>query len=179
MKLWLIHSLGALGFKRTRGALCFCSHPPSSSSSSSCFLLPVPDLRFLSHRHRFQNFAQRSFNDSVFRASCVHYVWRDTAAVPSPLSYPDTLRKTPAQACEAMGWWLSLQRAQHAHSEFRRLFCLEQKDGIPLYDTSLALKVVHSWGQGSRGSLPGGDVVLVTTCTETVTGSTRWSIFLN
>lgn len=39
---------------------------------------------------------------------------------------------------------------------------------IPLYDTSLALRVVNSWGQGGGGSLPSDEVVLVTTCTATI-----------
>ena len=59
-----------------------------------------------------------------------------------------------------------------AHSEFRGIFCLERKTAASFTDTSLALKVVNSWGQGGRHSWPGDDVVLVTAFTGTLTGFT-------
>lgn len=102
------------------------------------------------------------------------YIMCGGSQLPSPLSSRIRIRCLRRQPRRARQW------AEGTARSFRvETVLLGAEDGIPLYDTSLALKVVNSWGQGGRGSLPGDDVVLVTTCTEAVTGSARWSIFLN
>lgn len=147
---------------RRREALCASASSFALPPPPPVLSYPCPRYVFFHTDTGFQNFAQRSLNDSLFRAPCVHY------AASSQRSYPDTPLRTPAQACAAVGWWLSVRRARHARSvSVQETILLGAEDGIPLYDTSLALKVANSWGQGGRGSLPGGDVVLVTTCTET------------